>query len=103
MNDKLFKEYAKVRQALEDFEKRKDELELLIMDELDHDNVPGRETPYGVFTLSSRRSWEYSQAVTVATANLRALKTQEVLTDIARLRKDTRILSFSKAKGGENK
>jgi hypothetical protein len=87
----LLKEFAEIKLRIAELEKRKDEIEVQVIEEIDNLREHNREvvTPYGTFSLGSRKTWKYSPAVDVLKEKLSEAKKEEEATGLAVLMKDS--------------
>ena len=73
----VFKEYAEIKAEQAALELKRQELELLVMDEIDSNGGKMVPTKFGEFWSMSRKSWEYSPDVAGKAEELKQLKKAE--------------------------
>jgi len=64
MNKKVMVEYAKITAEMKALEEKRDALKESILGEMSKEGMTKAETDFGVFSIASRTSYEYTDAIT---------------------------------------
>jgi len=73
----LYEQYAMMKNAIKVLDERTEELQAMILEEMDALKVEKQKFAYGTFSITSRKSFKYSDLVKVKDAEVKALKKVE--------------------------
>lgn len=77
MQNNTYEEYAIIEAKIKDLKNKQDEMRVKILDEMILNEQKKVETPVGSFSLSQRKTWEYTKKVEEAKEKLDTLKAKE--------------------------
>lgn len=97
MDKKVLKEYQNLEKKAEEIEKQRSELRAQIVEELQKEKVKKMESEYGTFTVASRVTYTYSEAIKKLNEKVKLAKVKEERKGIAKPTK-TNYLVYSNGK-----
>lgn len=83
MNKAKLQEYAAIKKQIEELEMRADEIRPEIVGAMLAEQADKVETEFGDFVMEKRRSWEFSESVTLAEDKVKQLKAKEKAEGVA--------------------
>ena len=97
MQNELYKEYSALKQKISSLLEQETLLKEAIMQDLNKNKLEKVEGIYGKFTMSSRKSYEYSDKVKAMEEKVKLAKYKEVEQEVATV-KETKYLTFTSNK-----
>ena len=97
MNKQLFIQYSALNEQLKTLEKVKEDLRSQIIADMQKDTIEKAETEYGIFTIATRISYTYTEAVQKLVEKVKLAQIKQQQKGTAE-RSETKYLVYSKIK-----